>query len=368
MSASLLVLLLSIWLILVGKAPNNMEFEARSARDGAWYDVAAFLSVRNKDTDDPEVLVRFVGLTPEEDEWIKVSKHVRHRSLPCEASECVAVLPGDLILCFQEAPEQALYFDAHVLDAQRMKHDSRGCRCSFMVRYDHDQFEEVVPLRKICRRPETDYRLQIYQALPDLPAQQKKIVQSSACSAPLEDNPVAESVQMPAQKVDDNTAPASSAPSSPVAREKNTAGSLEEGNPGHVTADNASKLTRKAEESVDQDAETKRPRPSDHTENPVGQDASTPAVMPESDKQDETQGVADSAVEQKGSSPRQQDPAGPCAVVKEKEAVSNDVAEVDDGDPNPGGGALTCQNQTNGHTGGSGGGSSDVAVGVQQCF
>lgn len=30
-----------------------------------------------------------------------MKKHVRQRSLPCEASECVAVLPGDLILCFQ---------------------------------------------------------------------------------------------------------------------------------------------------------------------------------------------------------------------------------------------------------------------------
>ena len=48
-----------------------------------------------------EVLVRFAGFGPEEDEWINIRKHVRPRSLPCESSECVAVLPGDLILCFQ---------------------------------------------------------------------------------------------------------------------------------------------------------------------------------------------------------------------------------------------------------------------------
>ena len=48
-----------------------------------------------------EVQVRFAGFGPEEDEWINIRKHVRQRSLPCEASECVAVLPGDLILCFQ---------------------------------------------------------------------------------------------------------------------------------------------------------------------------------------------------------------------------------------------------------------------------
>ncbi|CAI9757046.1 unnamed protein product [Fraxinus pennsylvanica] len=137
-----------------------MEFEAKSARDGAWYDVATFLSHRSLETGDPEVLVRFSGFGPEEDEWVNVLKNVRQRSLPCESSECAAVLQGDLILCFQEGKEQALYFDARVLDAQRRRHDVRGCRCRFLVRYEHDQSEEIVPLRKICRRPETDYRLQ----------------------------------------------------------------------------------------------------------------------------------------------------------------------------------------------------------------
>ncbi|KAH9763900.1 protein SAWADEE HOMEODOMAIN-like protein 2 [Citrus sinensis] len=118
-----------------------MEFEAKSARDGAWYDVSAFLAQRNFDTADPEVQVRFAGFGAEEDEWVNIKRHVRQRSLPCEASECVAVLPGDLILCFQEGKDQALYFDAHVLDAQRRRHDVRGCRCRFLVRYDHDQSE-----------------------------------------------------------------------------------------------------------------------------------------------------------------------------------------------------------------------------------
>ncbi|PIN03567.1 hypothetical protein CDL12_23899 [Handroanthus impetiginosus] len=136
-----------------------MEFEAKSARDGAWYDVALFLSHRSLETGDPEALVRFAGFGPEEDEWVKIHRHVRQRSLPCESSECVGVLPGDLVLCFQEGKEQALYFDAHVLDAQRRRHDVRGCRCRILVRYDHDQSEEIVPLRKICRRPETDYRM-----------------------------------------------------------------------------------------------------------------------------------------------------------------------------------------------------------------
>ena len=143
---------------------GQAEFEAKSARDGAWYDVAAFLSHRLFETGDPEVKVRFSGFGPEEDEWINVRKCVRLRSLPCESAECVAVLPGDLILCFQEGKEQALYFDARVLDAQRRRHDVRGCRCRFLVRYDHDHSEEIVPLRKVCRRPETDFRLQILHA------------------------------------------------------------------------------------------------------------------------------------------------------------------------------------------------------------
>ncbi|GAB4846509.1 Protein SAWADEE HOMEODOMAIN HOMOLOG 2 [Ancistrocladus abbreviatus] len=144
---------------------SQMEFEAKSARDGAWYDVQAFISHRYLETGDPEVLVRFAGFGAEEDEWVNVRRHVRQRSLPCESSECVAVVPGDLILCFQEGKEQALYFDAHVLDAQRRRHDVRGCRCRFLVRYDHDQSEEIVPLRKVCRRPETDYRLQQLHAM-----------------------------------------------------------------------------------------------------------------------------------------------------------------------------------------------------------
>ncbi|KAF7144980.1 hypothetical protein RHSIM_Rhsim04G0023300 [Rhododendron simsii] len=154
---------------------TQMEFEAKSARDGAWYDVTMFISHRSLEMGDADVLVRFAGFGAEEDEWINVRKHVRQRSLPCESSECVAVLPGDLTLCFQEGKEQALYFDAHVLDAQRRRHDVRGCRCRFLVRYDHDQSEEIVPLRKVCRRPETDHRLQQLLVKNELgPANQHK--------------------------------------------------------------------------------------------------------------------------------------------------------------------------------------------------
>ncbi|KAJ6416980.1 hypothetical protein OIU84_002797 [Salix udensis] len=138
---------------------SYMEFEAKSARDGAWYDVGIFLSHRYLDKGDPEVLVRFSGFGPDEDEWLDVRRQF---------------FPGDLTLCFQEGKDQALYFDAHVLDAQRRRHDVRGCRCRFLVRYDHDQSEEIVPLRKICRRPETDYRLLQLHAANDSTATDQK--------------------------------------------------------------------------------------------------------------------------------------------------------------------------------------------------
>ncbi|XP_044484745.1 protein SAWADEE HOMEODOMAIN HOMOLOG 2 isoform X2 [Mangifera indica] len=180
-----------------------MEFEAKSSRDGAWYDVATFLAHRNLE----EVQVRFAGFGPEEDEWVNIKKHVRQRSLPCEASECVAVLPGDLILCFQEGKDQALYFDAHVLDAQRRRHDVRGCRCRFLVRYDHDQSEEIVPLRKICRRPETDYRLQQLHAMNDSGStdQQKSSIDLSTANDP---KVVSSSAEMMQKQANANVAPA----------------------------------------------------------------------------------------------------------------------------------------------------------------
>lgn len=142
-----------------GNEPPKMEFEAKSSRDKAWYDVDSFSGHRMLESGDPEVRVRFAGFGPEEDEWVNVRTGVRQRSLPCEAAECVAVLPGDLILCFQEGSEQALYFDARIKEVERRRHDVRGCRCRFLVQYDHDGVVEIVPLRKVCRRPETEYRL-----------------------------------------------------------------------------------------------------------------------------------------------------------------------------------------------------------------
>ncbi|KAI3881801.1 hypothetical protein MKW92_011362 [Papaver armeniacum] len=101
-----------------------------------------------------EVRVRFAGFGAEEDEWVSVKKAVRERSIPIEPSECEIVEVGDLVLCFQESEDQAIYFDAHVLEIHRRLHDIRGCRCDFLVRYDHENNEENVRLRRLCRRPQ----------------------------------------------------------------------------------------------------------------------------------------------------------------------------------------------------------------------
>lgn len=65
------------------------------------YDVSAFITKRDSESGEPEVKVRFAGFGSEEDEWVNIATAIRQRSLPCETTECVAVLPGDLILCFQ---------------------------------------------------------------------------------------------------------------------------------------------------------------------------------------------------------------------------------------------------------------------------
>lgn len=131
----------------------EMEFEARSSRDAAWYDVSTFLAHRVLSSGEVEVRVRYDGFGSEEDEWVNVRKAVRERSIPMESSECWKVKEGDIVLCFREKDEAANYFDAHVVQVERKMHDIRGCRCIFLVRYDHDQTEERVHLSRLCCRP-----------------------------------------------------------------------------------------------------------------------------------------------------------------------------------------------------------------------
>ncbi|KZV23082.1 hypothetical protein F511_26154 [Dorcoceras hygrometricum] len=134
---------------------SRLEFEARSSKDGAWYDVNTFLAHRFLSSGDIEVRVRYVGFGAEEDEWVNTRTAVRLRSIPLEHSECQKVKVGDLVVCFQERQEQARYYDAHIVEIQRRLHDIRGCRCLFLIKYDHDNSEEKVRLRRLCYRPNT---------------------------------------------------------------------------------------------------------------------------------------------------------------------------------------------------------------------
>lgn len=52
---------------------------------------------------------------------------------------------------FQEAEDNALYCDAHVVEIERKAHDSNGCTCIFVVRYDHNNVEVLIfPNRILC--------------------------------------------------------------------------------------------------------------------------------------------------------------------------------------------------------------------------
>ncbi|XP_047950792.1 protein SAWADEE HOMEODOMAIN HOMOLOG 1-like isoform X1 [Salvia hispanica] len=138
---------------LKGQDLSNLEFEVRSSTDGAWYDVDTFLSHRFLDSGEIEVQVRYIGFGPEHDEWVNVKNDVRQRSVALDLSECHKVKVGDQVVCFQERQDQARYYDAHVVDIQRRLHDIRGCRCLFLIRYDHDSTQESVRLRRLCCRP-----------------------------------------------------------------------------------------------------------------------------------------------------------------------------------------------------------------------
>ncbi|KAL6556634.1 hypothetical protein OROGR_005922 [Orobanche gracilis] len=139
---------------------SKLEFEARSSKDGAWYDVSTFLSHRFLTSGEIEVRVRYVGFGAEEDEWVNAKESVRVRSVALEPSECQKVKVGDLVVCFQERQDQARYYDAHVIGIERRWHDIRGCRCLFLIRYAHDNAEEKVRLRRLCCRPDVLAKLE----------------------------------------------------------------------------------------------------------------------------------------------------------------------------------------------------------------
>ncbi|KAI9107912.1 hypothetical protein K1719_021248 [Acacia pycnantha] len=133
---------------------SELAFEARSAKDEAWYDVESFISYRViNSTGELEVRVRYAGFSKSQDEWVNVKEDVRERSIPLVPTECDKVKEGDLMLCFQERDDYDLYCDARVVKIQRRVHDQIECRCIFLVKYRYDNTQEVVPWNRLCRRP-----------------------------------------------------------------------------------------------------------------------------------------------------------------------------------------------------------------------
>ncbi|CAH1435018.1 unnamed protein product [Lactuca virosa] len=60
---------------------SDLSFEALSAKDCAWYDVATFTNFRVLYHGELEVCVRFSGFSHDQDEWVNVRKGLRERSI-----------------------------------------------------------------------------------------------------------------------------------------------------------------------------------------------------------------------------------------------------------------------------------------------
>ncbi|KAK1436864.1 hypothetical protein QVD17_02648 [Tagetes erecta] len=131
----------------------DLIFEALSAKDCAWYDVATFLNFRVMYSGELEVRVRFSGFSHDQDEWVNVRNGIRERSIPLEASECHKVKVGDLLLCYRANEDHALYSDAHVVRIERQLHHKENCTCTFVVRFEYDNAEVGVSCTEICCRP-----------------------------------------------------------------------------------------------------------------------------------------------------------------------------------------------------------------------
>ncbi|XP_014515925.1 protein SAWADEE HOMEODOMAIN HOMOLOG 1 isoform X2 [Vigna radiata var. radiata] len=132
---------------------SDLAFEARSTKDIAWHDVALFLNYRVMCSGELEVRVRYAGFSKEQDEWVNVKQGVRVRSIPLAPSECQKLQDGNLILCFLERDDYALYCDARIVKIQRRVHDPTECTCTFIIQYLHDQTEEEVSWNRLCIRP-----------------------------------------------------------------------------------------------------------------------------------------------------------------------------------------------------------------------
>jgi hypothetical protein len=122
----------------------DLQLEARSAADGAWYDCAlVFTSARP--------MIRFVGYGSEDDEPLRSLRHLRFSSLATEPSDCPAVRAGAAVTAFRRSPEAELWVDATVA-AKRPGAHARGapCDCCYTVAWADAQGQTAVGLQDIC--------------------------------------------------------------------------------------------------------------------------------------------------------------------------------------------------------------------------
>jgi len=71
------------------------------------------------------------------------SRWIRLNILAEVLLQCITVTVFNLTVSIeiQERRDQAIYYDARIVEIQRRMHDVRGCRCLILIRYDHDNSE-----------------------------------------------------------------------------------------------------------------------------------------------------------------------------------------------------------------------------------
>lgn len=61
-----------------------------------------------------------------------------------------------LLVYLQKREDYAVYCDAYIVDIERRMNDLTGCRCTFFVRYDHDN-SQVISMIFLCAKSIPSY-------------------------------------------------------------------------------------------------------------------------------------------------------------------------------------------------------------------
>lgn len=103
---------------------------------------------------DPQTLfhIPFISAVSIASFIIIIKKNALSHQSRLAACMLMQTMPQIKEMLFQERRDEARYFDAHVLEVKRRLHDIRGCRCLFLIRYDHD-FVKVIANFHVCKHP-----------------------------------------------------------------------------------------------------------------------------------------------------------------------------------------------------------------------